>query len=257
MHPTVRDRFVRSTIVVGVVVLVFAATACDNRAEIRTEALAGSRAVTFTTTDGVQLAGRLFGPANSTVGVVFSHMLPSDQSSWYEMAWLVAGKGYRALTFDFRGYCPGEDAGCSQGSQDPAANATDLTAALTFLRAQGVRRTALVGASMGGTASIVVAAQEAQGVRAVITLSAPASIEGLAAGPDQIQAITAAKLFIAGNGDGVAAAAALAFYNQGPQPKDVKILPSNDHGTALLEGNQSEQTRDLIIGELQRFLPVA
>ena len=160
------------------------------------------------------------------------------------------------MTFDFRGYCPGADAGCSEGSKDPAANPTDLTAALTFLRAQGVRNVALVGASMGGTASLVVAAQEGQDVRAVITLSAPASIQGLAAGPEQIQSITAAKLFIAGNGDGVAAAAALAFYDQGPQPKDVKILPSNDHGTALLEGNQSEQTRDLITGELQRFFPV-
>src|SRR5947209_1616971 len=128
----------------------FAATVCNNRAEIRTEALADSRAVTFTTTDGVQLAGRLFGPANAPVGVVFSHMLPSDQSSWYEFASMVAGQGYRALTFDFRGYCPGGDAGCSQGSKDPAAAATDLTAALTFLRGQGVGKTALVGASMGG-----------------------------------------------------------------------------------------------------------
>jgi dienelactone hydrolase len=233
-----------------------AAMACNNARAIRSEALQRSSAVTFTTSDGVQLAGRLFGPEHAVNGIVFSHMLPADQSSWYELASSYGSQGYRALTFDFRGYCPGGDAGCSQGSKDPSAAANDLSAAVEYLRSQGVHRLALIGASMGGTASLVVSGQDAEGVRAVITLSAPAQIEDLAAGPDLLQTITAAKLFIAGSGDGIAGATALAFYDQSPQPKAVKVLPSNDHGTALLEGNQSEETRKLIDDWLQRYLPL-
>ena len=257
MRPTVRARSLRIAAFRMATVAAIAASACNNAAEIRTQALQSSTPVTFATSDGVQLSGRLFGPASASTGVVFVHMVPSDQSSWYEMASMVADQGYRAVTFDLRGYCPGGDAGCSQGSKDPAAAATDVAAAVAYLRTQGVRTDALVGASIGGTASLVVAGQEGKGVAALVTLSAPASIQGLVAGPDVLQTITAAKLFIAGNGDGIAGATAQAFYDQSLQPKDVQILPSNDHGTDLLEGNQSEQTRNLILAWLQRYAPAA
>jgi pimeloyl-ACP methyl ester carboxylesterase len=227
---------------------------CNRSDEIRSQALAGSTPVTITTTDGVTLAGRLFGDDSARTGVVFAHMLPADQSSWFDLAEYVAQRGYRALTFDFRGYCPGGDAGCSKGERDPSAAAVDLRAAVRFLRAQGIHRLGLVGASMGGTASLVVAGEET-GVSAVVTLSAPDSIGGLSAGPDVLQAVTAAKMFMAGNGDTTAAAAAQAFYDQSQQPKDLQILTSNDHGTDLLEGNQSQVARDQIVGWLERFAP--
>ena len=60
----------------------------------------------------------------------------------------------------------------------------------------------LVGASMGGTASLVFASQSGSGIDAVVTLSAPDAIDGLTAGPEVVQAVDAAKLFIAGNVDG-------------------------------------------------------
>jgi len=113
----------------------------------------------------------------------------------------------------------------------------------------------LIGASMGGTASLVVASQEGQAIRTVITLSAPASISGLTAGPDVIQAITGAKLFVAGNADGTAAQDAQAFYDQGQPPKRVEILPTGDHGTGILEGSQSEVVTNLITGWLDQHLP--
>ena len=42
-----------------------------------------STAVTFRTADGVRLEGRLFGPTNALQGVVLTHMLPADQTSWF------------------------------------------------------------------------------------------------------------------------------------------------------------------------------
>jgi uncharacterized protein len=230
-----------------------AVPACSRSQQILNQALADSSAVTFPTPDGLTLAGRLFGPPDATTGVVFAHMVPADQSSWFELADYVGGRGYRALTFDFRGYCPGGDAGCSQGARDPSVAATDLGAAVTYLRGRGARRIALVGASMGGTAALVVSANEGSGIAAVVSLSAPESIDGLQAGPDVLQTATAAKLFIAGNGDATAASSAQTFYDESLQPKDVQILTSNDHGTDLLEGSQSGATRDLIAGWLTRF----
>lgn len=91
-------------------------------------------------------------------------------------------------------------------------------------------------------------------MEAVITLSAPESISGLAAGPDVMAGVSAAKLFIAATGDPTAARAAEAFYNSSIQPKRYEIVTSNDHGTDLLEGNQGARVRELIYGWLAQYL---
>lgn len=215
---------------------------------------ASTTTVTFATSDGVLLAGRLFGPANATQGVVLAHMLPADQTSWFAEAEHLGQQGYRVLTFDFRGYCPGGDGGCSHGAKDVSATPVDVTAALAFLRAHGPQRVALVGASMGGTASLVVSAQDAA-VPAVITLSAPQAIQGVVAGPDVLGSIDAAKLFIAGLGDPTGAAqAAQAMYDLSPQPKRVEIVTADDHGTDLLTGSQGTHVAQLIDQWLTLYL---
>ena len=230
--------------------------ACHQAEAIRTQALADSRAVEFESSDGVHLAGRLFGPEGATAGVVLAHMQPADQSSWFDFADQLGAIGYRALTFDFRGYCPGGDAGCSQGDKDISAIWQDVAGAVGFLRSEGVRRIGLVGASMGGTASLVYASQSGSDIDAVVTLSAPDAIEGLTAGPDVLQTVSAAKLFLAGNVDGNAAATAQAFYAETLQPKRVESLPTADHGTDILEGNQAEIARNLITSWLGQHVSV-
>jgi pimeloyl-ACP methyl ester carboxylesterase len=262
VRPT-RSRIVRSrvTSVVLMVALAMAAAAmpaCVGRdAEVERFALERSRAVTFESTDGTQLAGRLFGPDDATAGVVLAHMLPADQSSWYAFAERLGSAGYGALTFDFRGYCPGGTSGCSEGTKNVGANWQDVQGAAAYLRDQGVQRIGLVGASMGGTASLVVAGQPDANITAVATLSAPAATDGLVVTPEILQQMTAAKLFLAGNGDVAAATDAQMFFTDTLQPKRVEIFPSNDHGTDLLTGNQSENVRTLLSGWLQQFLPVA
>lgn len=245
-------RFVTLLAVVATV-----SAACTGReAEVERYALGRSTPVTFASTDGVELAGRVFGPDAAPTGVVLAHMLPADQRSWYAFAERLGSLGYRALTFNFRGYCPGGDGGCSQGEQDVAAIWQDVQGAAAYLRDHGVQQVALVGASMGGTASLIVSSQPNERIDAVATLSAPVSIEGLTVTPEQLQMITAAKLFVAGNGDTTAADAAQDFYNQTLQPKRVEIYPSDDHGTDLLSGNQSENVRTLLLTWLQQYAPV-
>jgi dienelactone hydrolase len=236
--------------------LVLALPACHQAEAIRAQALADSRAMSFESIDGVQLSGRIFGPEGASAGIVLLHMLPADQRSWFDFADQLGALGYRTLTFDFRGYCPGGDAGCSGGSKDISAIWQDVGGAVGFLRTEGVRRIGLVGASMGGTASLVYASEIGTDIDAVVTLSAPDAIEGLTAGADVLQTVSSAKLFLAGNGDGNAAATAQTFYNESVQPKRVEILPTADHGTDLLEGNQGENARTLVTSWLQQHVPV-
>jgi len=197
-----------------------------------------STPVTFRTSDGVQLSGRLFGPTDALQGVVLTHMLPADQTSWFPEAAHLAQQGYQVLTFDLRGYCPGGAGGCSQGTKDPGAAATDVTAALAELRRHGPQRVALLGASVGGTASLIAASQDGN-VPAVITLSAPLQIGTLAATPQILGALDAAKLYIAGLGDPTGAAqAAQSLYDLSPQPKRLDIVTTDAHGTDLFASSQ-------------------
>jgi uncharacterized protein len=242
----------RRSLLAGTVALSIAAASCTGGST--TPVGSGSTEVSFTTSDGVRLAGRLFGPADAAAGVVLSHMLPADQSSWYPEATHLAGMGYRVLTFDLRGYCPGGDAGCSQGTKDPNAAPTDLTAALTFLRQDGPTRVGLVGASVGGTASLIVASQQTN-IPAVIALSAPEVLNALAVTPEVLASITGAKLFIAALGDPAGAArAAQDLESQSPAPKRVEIVPTDDHGSDLLTGAQGTHVSQLIDGWLAQYL---
>jgi pimeloyl-ACP methyl ester carboxylesterase len=229
-----------------------AAVGCaPSRQEERKADIAASTAVSFRSPDGVKLAGRVFGDGG--VGVVLAHMFPADQTSWWAFARVLAPKGFTVLTFDFRGYCPGGVAGCSEGQRDVAAMWQDVVGAVEFMMARGLVRVMLVGASMGGTASLLAAAQPGVSVAAIVAVSAPQSFEGLTADRTVLGNVTAAKLFVAGNSDPTGAAtAALAMFAESPQPKQVEIFTSSDHGTDLLTGNQSGRVQTLIIGYLEQ-----
>jgi pimeloyl-ACP methyl ester carboxylesterase len=252
--PTRVGSSARLSLAVSIVVLTVTLAACSGASSSTLDTTA-SQAVTFKTSDGVTLAGRLFGPADAQEGVVLSHMQPADQTSWYPFAQRLAGDGYRVLTFDFRGYCPGGDGGCSQGAQDVNAAPTDLAAAVRYLRKQGPTRIGLAGASMGGTASLLVAGTDPGVIDAVVTLSAPQVLSGLGVGLQQLATVSAPKLFIAGFGDPSGAVqAADALYADSPEPKDEQIVTDDAHGTDLLSGPQGEHVQELIEQWFARYL---
>lgn len=215
--------------------------------------LSNSRAVSFTSADGTALEGRVFGDGRTAV--VLSHMRPADQRSWFGFADRLADDGYLVLTYDFRGYCPGGQGGCSQGERNIAGIWQDVLGAMDFVRSQGATEVALVGASMGGTASLVAAGQEGVDAAVVVTLSAPESIEGLAVDATLLQREQANKLFIAGVGDAPAADSAEHLYEIAPPPKRVEIIPADDHGTDLLTGSHGEEVKRLIETYLTQFAP--
>jgi pimeloyl-ACP methyl ester carboxylesterase len=233
-------------------VLALASAAACGGEPAPTEAPPGSEAVRFESSDGVPLEGRVFG--DGTAGVVLSHMRPSDQTSWWDLAQDLADEGYLVLTYNARGYCPGAVGGCSGGERDLGEIWRDVVGAVTFIRSQGAQRVSLVGASMGGTASLYAAAQEDLGLEAIVTLSAPAAFEGMDLGPDVLTRVDAAKLFVAGFEDGPYADDAQFLYDASPPPKRVEILTTGDHGTDILSGNQAGRARTLILTYLEQYM---
>ncbi len=181
--------------------------------------------MTFTTTDGVTLSGRVFGAG--PLGIVAAHMYPADQTSWFEFARELGQDGYQVLTFDFRGY------GESGGSKEIDKLDLDVEAAIAEVRAQGAEKVVLMGASMGGTASLIAASREP--VLGVVCLSAPAVFRGLDA-RSALPKIRVPELFLAAERD-VGAQEARTMVGLARSSAVMQLYPGSDHGTALLEGS--------------------
>jgi pimeloyl-ACP methyl ester carboxylesterase len=197
--------------------------------------------VSFPAADGVGLRGHLFG--EGTTAVILAHMYPADQSSWFAFARKLAGQGYLALTFDFRGY------GESGGQKVISEIDRDMEGAYRFLRPKA-KKIFLAGASMGGTAAIRVAA--ANPAAGVVSLSAPAAFRGLDA-REAARKLAVPCLFVAAQGDGGASEAARAFQKAVKSPKPaLLILPGTEHGTQLFDGPNTGKVEEAILEFLKK-----
>lgn len=203
--------------------------------------LQGSTVVHFRSADGVDLEGRMFG--TGAIGVVLAHIAdPQEaQAEWFSFAPLLVHHGYRVLTFDFRGFCPGDLAGCS-GTGDRAKIWLDVVAACDFLRSKGVGEVFAVGAGLGGHAALFAASRPGVDLAGVVALGAPRrALMGPASydiTPSLLRGIHEPKLFMAGRGavesgyEPTADARSM-FRSSGP-PKELVILPSPLPGNSLL-----------------------
>jgi pimeloyl-ACP methyl ester carboxylesterase len=198
------------------------------------------QAVAFEATDGTPLRGHLFG--KGPTGVILAHMYPADQKSWFPLAQKLAEKGYLAMTFDCRGY------GESGGKKVIAEIDRDLEGAYRLLQPR-VKKIFLVGASMGGTAAIRVAARNP--TAGVVSLSAPMAFKGLDA-REAIGKIEIPCLFVSAEGDGYAYAAAHEFHEAAKSPKRLLlIVPGPEHGTRLFSSPSGEKVEKAIFDFLE------
>ena len=195
----------------------------------------------------MEIKGRLFG--ESQQGVVLAHMYPADQTSWWAFAQVLAEEGYMALAFDFRGYRE------SGGDKKVKLMDRDVKAALEFLRAQGASAVFLIGASMGGTASLKVASRE--DVAGVVSLSAPVEFRGISLKGEQVRVPT---LLMATVGDQSASKSLDKMTEQGivggPELTErVLFVNGNDHGTDILKGENGAGATHSILGFLEARKP--
>jgi pimeloyl-ACP methyl ester carboxylesterase len=232
--------------------------ACDRGSSTTGNDSIQGRQLTFATEDGVLLSGHLFGSGKG--GVVLSHMFPADQKSWYPTAKRLAAEGYLVLTYDFRGY------GFSEGTKQIEYLDRDVLAACQEIASAGATSVVLVGASMGGTASLLAASrmftaqlstQQATGTRitvaGVATLSAPVSFRGLSA-ETSVADIYCPLLFVAARED-VGAEGALELERLSGNTGDLEIVSGSDHGTDLLAGSQAEKVYNSLLDFLKKNVP--
>ena len=249
MSRKTRGSYLRSWAISVMATISLLILGCETRATaVPTPRLETSEPVSFVTEDGLELRGRLFGEGKS--GVVLVHMFHDDQASWWEFAELLADQGYMTLTFDFRGY------GDSSGDKDMIEFMDrDVKAALGFLEGRGASKVVLVGASMGGTASLAVAADRT--VHGVVSLSAPVEFLDLSVKEKQVRVPV---LLMSTDGDRSAKKNLREMIEMGvvggPElTASVMYEGGTDHGTDILKGDHGPEATARILGFLAEHNP--
>ena len=201
--------------------------------------------VTFAADDGTALSGVWRGTSDHVV--VLSHQYDKDQSGWAPLVGLLDEAGYSTLTYNFRGYPP------SQGQRVISELQHDLDAAIAYAREHGATHIVLVGASMGGIATVP-AAVSAQ-PDAYVTISAPVGFGGLDATDEALMASKAPKLFVNSEFDSyildtrhMAEVAA--------EPKTLSIYPSGAHGMKIFAPHSSPKLLEEIVAFVKTNSPL-
>jgi fermentation-respiration switch protein FrsA (DUF1100 family) len=135
--------------------------------------------VDFPTSGGATLRGWLVPAAGRAappeVGIVAAHARGGDRRAYLDHLPLFADLGYTTLLFDFREH--GVSDGAGRGMSLGAREAQDVSAAVRYLKQiTGVRKVAVIGHSLGGSAVILAAAADPT-IDAVIADSSLASFE--------------------------------------------------------------------------------
>jgi pimeloyl-ACP methyl ester carboxylesterase len=130
--------------------------------------------VRFPSDSGVDLGGVLLGGGHR--GVVLVHETHASLCEWMPYARWLARRGHRVLAFDLNGL---GSSPASPGSPSAPRWDLDVAAAAGVLRDHGASRVALVGANIGGIASLVAATEVEPPVEVVVVLSAQVEMSGL------------------------------------------------------------------------------
>ena len=204
-----------------------------DQATVCGEPSTGVDRVAFTDADGAEVDGIVVG--SGALGVVLAHQRNSDLCSWLPFARSLDPERFRALAFTFAG--------------DLEAN---VVAAADYLRARGAGTVVLIGASMGGTASLVAATVVRPSVEAVVAVSAPREFSGLDA-ERAVRRLAVPLLFVAGREDTAFAADARVLF-RAARSSEKQLLLAEDfaHGTDLLDGPEGPRVRREILGFLTR-----
>ena len=181
----------------------------------------------FRASNGADLGGALAG--RGSLGVVLAHQSNGTLCQWWYYAGELAGRGIRALAFDFEG-----SGSSTAGRPVPDSLGLDVAAAVAALKKAGAARVVLIGASMGGTAVLCAAAHADPAVVAVVALSGPTSFLGCNAAA-AVPRIRVPLLVAAAAADSPYADAARELYRQATAPgRRLVVVPGNGHGVSLL-----------------------
>lgn len=192
---------------------------------------------TFDTQDGATLSGTLYGGGDTVA--LLSNMRNAEQRSWQSFAEKVAGAGYAAFTFDYRGR------GASEGTPNDSLVDRDVRAAITYLRGEGFTHIVLIGASMGGTASAK-NTHEAN-VTGLGLISAPKTFESIVVSEPDLGDLPYPKVFVASMDDEPYVTDIRTLHSFASDPKEITLFTGNTHGTALLDSEHAANLEELLL----------
>lgn len=198
--------------------------------------------VSFPTADGGVVYADLYGEGERAV--VLAHGGRFTKESWAEQAPVLADAGLRVVAIDFRGR--GSSRGGPDGSDDDVH--LDVLAAVRWLRDNGARTVAVVGASFGGWAAARAAIEGEPGAIDRLVLLAHSPV-------DDPERIPGAKLFVVARDDpyfggGYRLDDIRNQYERAPEPKELLVLEGDAHAQFIFETDQGER----LLREIVRFL---
>ncbi len=186
--------------------------------------------------EDAQLVGALYGELPAPRVALLCHGANWDASGWAAIAPRFAARGLPALALNFRGYDG------STGRTTRASAIEDVRNAAAWLRMNGAREVALVGASMGGWAVIMASAAVAP--ECLVAISAPVR----AIPPSDAKRILGRKLFVAAERDSLGATSAVRrAYEDAEEPKAIRLFPGREHSRAMFRGKYGEEVLDAVI----------
>jgi pimeloyl-ACP methyl ester carboxylesterase len=183
------------------------------------------------TADHVRLYGVEAG--TGSVGIVLAHQARSSLCGWLPYLKTLIDAGMRVVAFDFRGY------GESEGGLDSDARLAldkDLAAAVAKIRSDGAAKVVLIGASLGGAASVQNGAD--LDVEAIVSLSGTRIWPGYGVNhPDALPRITVPFLLMVSRRDpNVPLSEAQEVEAAvGSNDKQLVVCDGRDHGYDLVE----------------------
>ena len=189
----------------------------------------------FNAADGTKLVGHRFG--KGTTAVILAHQSEGSLCDWLPYARRLASQGYFVFPVDFRGY------GFSQIRTGAASTrfVADLAAATKALRKLGKKKVFLVGASMGGIASLVAGVNVTPAVDGVVSISSPARFRGMDA-LKTAPRLRVPVLYLAAEGDDsggydFSQDAEAMHTATASTDKRLQVLPGSLHGIGLIAGS--------------------
>jgi len=199
--------------------------------------------VVFSTDDGALIYADVYG--NGDRGLVLGHGGQFTKESWKPQAEQFARAGFHVLAFDFRGFGPSHGPG--DFDLDTAPMHLDVLAAVRFLRKEGAKKVAVIGASFGGAAAADASIASSPGeIDRLILLGADGN------GP--AEKIKAPLLEIIArddaNDDGPRLPGIRAWFVKVPKPKKLVILDGAAHAQFLFQTSQAGR----VMNEMLRFL---
>ncbi len=174
--------------------------------------------------EGAQLVASLYGELPARRAALLCHGARWDASGWAELAPRFVERGVPALALNFRGYDG------STGRTNRSSAVEDVRNAAAWLRANGAREVALVGASMGGHAVLIASASVAP--ECVVAISAP--VRPIAEG--DAKRILGRKLFVCAERDSLGATASVRqAYAGALEPKTLRLFAGREHSKGMFK----------------------